>query len=159
LNQGPFPQPALPGVIGTTGLSATPLGPARPSRGAGWPSHAATDGASRVACGLLCMHAAATTPAEPLAVCRSTLPSDGSLPQMTGGSASALSVSRPAQRSLALRPACSLGRPRQPVTPEYFDCFVTSAAAPIATGWSDSCRAGILSRWSPTPLHGIRSDL
>lgn len=27
-----------------------------------------------------------------------------------------------------------------------FDCFVTSTAAPIATGWSDSCRVGI----SPT---------
>ena len=24
-----------------------------------------------------------------------------------------------------------------------FDCFVSSTAAPIATGWSDSCRAGI----------------
>ena len=26
---------------------------------------------------------------------------------------------------------------------EGFDCFVTSTAAPIATGWSDSCQAGI----------------
>jgi hypothetical protein len=26
---------------------------------------------------------------------------------------------------------------------EGFDCFVTSTAAPIATGWSDSCRAGL----------------
>jgi len=24
-----------------------------------------------------------------------------------------------------------------------FDCFVTSTAAPIATGWSDNCRVGI----------------
>src|SRR5262245_579874 len=35
-------------------------------------------------------------------------------PQMAGGSASALSLSRPAQASLALRPIESLGRPRRP---------------------------------------------
>ncbi len=35
LNQGPFPRPALPGVDGTTGLSATPGGPAYPSRASG----------------------------------------------------------------------------------------------------------------------------
>ena len=39
------------------------------------------------------------------------LPRLYSLPQMTGGSASALSLSRPAQASLTLRPAGSLSRP------------------------------------------------
>jgi hypothetical protein len=34
------------------------------------------------------------------------------LPQMAGGSASALSLSRPAQASLTLRPAGSLSRPK-----------------------------------------------
>jgi len=37
---------------------------------------------------------------------------------------------------------------------EDFDCYVTSAAAPIATGWSDSCRAG----WIPLKtdaFHGV----
>ena len=34
------------------------------------------------------------------------------LPQMAGGSASALSLSRPAQASLTLRPAGSLSRPQ-----------------------------------------------
>ena len=34
--QGPFPPPALPGFISTTGLSATPTGPACPSRESGW---------------------------------------------------------------------------------------------------------------------------
>ncbi len=38
------------------------------------------------------------------------------LPQMAGGSASALSLSRPAQASLALRPAGSLSCPRQPLS-------------------------------------------
>ncbi len=36
------------------------------------------------------------------------------------GSASALPVSRPARRSLALRPTWSLSRPRRPVAPECF---------------------------------------
>ena len=33
---GPFPPPALPGFVGTTSLSATPHGPACPSRASGW---------------------------------------------------------------------------------------------------------------------------
>src|SRR5436189_448791 len=44
------------------------------------------------------------------------LPHSCSLPQMAGGSASALSLSRPAQASLALRPAGSLSRPRRPLS-------------------------------------------
>src|ERR1700738_467802 len=40
------------------------------------------------------------------------LPRSRGLPQMAGGSASALSLSRPAQASLALRPAGSLSRPK-----------------------------------------------
>jgi hypothetical protein len=40
------------------------------------------------------------------------LPRSRSLPQMAGGSASALSLSRPAQASLTLRPTGSLSRPK-----------------------------------------------
>jgi hypothetical protein len=36
LNSGPFPPPELPGFPGTTSLSATPCGPACPSRASGW---------------------------------------------------------------------------------------------------------------------------
>ena len=36
LNSGPFPPPELPGFLGTTSLSATPGGPACPSRASGW---------------------------------------------------------------------------------------------------------------------------
>ncbi len=36
LNSGPFPPPELPGFPGTTSLSATPGGPACPSRASGW---------------------------------------------------------------------------------------------------------------------------
>ena len=45
-------------------------------------------------------------------------PADGSLPRITAGSASALPFSRPARRSLALRPACSLNRPWRPFSSE-----------------------------------------
>ena len=47
-------------------------------------------------------------------------PSANGLPLKSGGSASVLSVSRPARRSLAFRPAWSLGRPWRPLTPECF---------------------------------------
>jgi hypothetical protein len=38
------------------------------------------------------------------------------LPQMAGGSASALALSRPARASLTLRPVGSLNRPRRPLS-------------------------------------------
>jgi hypothetical protein len=37
---------------------------------------------------------------------------------------------------------------------EGFDGFVTSTAASIATGRSNSCRAGLLSSWRTAPFHG-----
>ena len=90
-----------------------------------------------------CMRAAATTPAEPASALVARFPADGSLPRFTGGSASALPVSRPAQRSPKLRPACSLNRPWRPFSSQ---CFrrgrYPPSPAPTATGWSDSCRAG-----------------
>ena len=66
------------------------------------------------------MRAAAITPAEPVGACVTHFPTDGSLPRFRGGSASALSVSGPARRSLTLRPAWSLSRPWRPVAPECF---------------------------------------
>jgi hypothetical protein len=44
------------------------------------------------------------------------LPRSRGLPQMAGGSASALSLSRPAQASLTLRPAGSLSRLKRPLS-------------------------------------------
>src|SRR6476660_7397368 len=62
---------------------------------------------------------------------------DFGLPQITDGSAPALSVSRPAQRSLTLRPTDSPSRLKATLYTGGSDGFVTSTAAPIATGWSD----------------------
>ena len=66
------------------------------------------------------MRAAANTPAEPVGACVARFPTGGSLPCLNGRSASALSVSGPARRSLVLRPAWSLNRPWRPVTSECF---------------------------------------
>src|SRR5207342_1623001 len=53
-----------------------------------------------------------TTPADRAGAGVDCFPAHSGLPQMAGGSASALSLSRPAQASLASRPAGSLSHPR-----------------------------------------------
>ena len=59
-----------------------------------------------------CTHAAANTPAEAPGARVARFPVAGCLPRFNGGSAPASCFSRPARRSLALRPACSLSRPK-----------------------------------------------
>src|SRR5262245_62310363 len=134
----------LLGFAGTMDLSDTPGGPACPSRASGWVTRP-PPGASRVALDL------------PVPTCRRHYPGgttgggnslpketcDGGLPHPFAGSAPTLPVSRPARRSLALRPVGSRSRPRRPFFLEGFGSIVTSTAAPIATGWSESCRVGI----------------
>jgi len=89
------------------------------------------------------MHGAANTPAEAVGACVARFPTAGSLPRMIGGSASAALVSRPARRSLALRPAWSLSRPWRPFFIGVLQpTSLPPSSAPTATGWSDSCRAG-----------------
>ena len=64
-------------------------------------------------------------------------------PFLRRGSASALSVSGPARRLLALWPVWSLSRPRRPfVIGVLQTMLLPPSSAPTATGWSDSCRAG-----------------
>jgi len=89
-----------------------------------------------------CTHAVAITPAEPLESSLA-LSSDSGLPPNSARSASASPFSRPARRSLVLRPACSPSRPAATLYIEGSVEFVASLDAPIATGWSDSCRAGL----------------
>ena len=71
---------------------------------------AITAGTSRVASDPLCLHAVAITPAGSMEAVRSYPPIDIGLPRHSGGSAPALTVSRPAQRSLTLRPVRSPSR-------------------------------------------------
>ncbi len=95
-----------------------------------------------------CMHAVATTPAELQGALFAHFPCNVSLPRNYGGSASALRLSRPAQRSLALRPAY-LPSHIMALYTGGFSRFVASTAAPIATGWSESCRAGFAPAGKP----------
>ena len=115
---GPFPPPALPGLTGRMTLSDS-----RPARRACHDVGVATSGRN-----------------GPPPITRTTFPTcrahypgplprwigtgagvgcfpiPRGLPQQTGGSASTTSLSRPAQTSLALRPAGSLSRPRRPLS-------------------------------------------
>ena len=96
-----------------------------------------TAGASRVAAGSFCLHAVAITPAGLMELIRSYFSINVGLPQKHGGSAPALIVSRPAQRSLTLRPARSPSRLATLCT-RGFSGLVASTAALIATGWSET---------------------
>jgi hypothetical protein len=119
LNSGPFPRPALPGVLGRTGLSATPGGPAWPSRASGW-GHAPTARGFPCCVGSFLQtcrrhYPGGTTGSRRFGGLSPQFPSDGGLPRFCGGSAPTLRVSRPARRSLTLRPACSRGRRSDPL--------------------------------------------
>src|ERR1700682_1951562 len=63
------------------------------------------------------LHAVLNTPVDRTGACR-FLPCSRGLPRLTGGSASTTSLSRPAQASLALRPARLLARPKGDFCPE-----------------------------------------
>ena len=97
---------------------------------------AITAGASRVASGLLCLHAIAIIPAGPMELVRSSISIVSGLPCVIVRSAPAIVVSGPAQRLLTLRPARSRSR-LATLSIESSDSFVASAAASIATGWSE----------------------
>src|SRR5580704_7788669 len=78
------------------------------------------------------LHAMLTTPVDRTGACR-FLPCSRGLPRLTGGSASTTSLSRPAQASLALRPARSLARPEADVCPEASARPVTQPRCSVAT--------------------------
>ncbi len=106
LNQGPFPPPALPGLLGNTGLSATPWRPVQPSPAPGWSSRPITK--SGFPC---CARSPPVYMPSPLprhgdwVLSPLASPALPAFPAWVDGSARATSFSRPAQRSLTLRPA------------------------------------------------------
>ena len=114
---------------------------------------AITAGTSRVAYGPLCLHAVANTPAGLLEFIRSYPSISCGLPRNRGGSAPALVFSRPAQRSLTLRPARSPSRLATLYT-RGFSSLVASTAALIATGRSEPVPGRVyLPLWTTT-FHG-----
>ena len=103
-----------------------------------------------------CIRAVAITPAGPLGVRVAFFPNDGGLPRNSGGSAPALPFSRPAQRSLTLRPAYSPSRLATLYTGGFGD-VVAYVPAPVATDWSNPCRMGLAPAEDPRlfTAHGI----
>ena len=91
----------------------------------------------------VCMHAVATTPAESLAGSSLVITSsDGSLPSVpkVGFRISIFEACSAFTRVTA----CMLAKsPKATLIIGGFGCFVTFTAAPTATGWSDSCQAGL----------------
>jgi len=116
-------------------------------------STAITAGASRVASGLLCLHAVAITPAGSMELVRSFISTVSGLPCVTVRSAPALVLSGPAQRSLTLRPARSPSR-LATLYIESSDSFVASTAASIATGWSEPVPGRELHPLKSSAFHG-----
>ena len=114
---------------------------------------AITAATSRVAYGPLGLHAVANTPAGLMEFVRSYHSISFGLPRNRGGSAPALVFSRPAQRSLTLRPARSPSRLATLYT-RGFSSLVASPAALIATGWSEPVPGRVYPRCGPTPFHG-----
>ena len=88
---------------------------------------------------------------------RFPVPSGGGLPHHCARSATTLDFSRPAQRSLAIT-ACRLAEsPKSdPFVSKASDGFVSSTAAPIATGWSDPDAGWELHPLKINTLHGSR---
>jgi hypothetical protein len=112
-----------------------------------------TAGASRVASGLLCVHAVAITPAGSMELVRSSVSIASGLPRETVRSAPAIVFSGPAQRSLTLRPARSRSR-LATLYIESSDSFVASAAASIATGWNEPVPGRELHPLKSSAFHG-----
>jgi hypothetical protein len=112
-----------------------------------------TVGASRVASGLLCVHAIAITPAGPMELVRSSFSTISGLPCVTVRSAPAIVVSGPAQRSLMLWPARSRSR-LTTLSIESSDSFVASAAVSIATGRSEPVPGRELHPLKSSAFHG-----
>src|SRR6202049_3393238 len=109
---GPFPQPALPGFDGHTTPSDSRHGRRLRDVEA---ATLALDGSPPITRTTFPTCRAHYPGGSSGCTCR-LLPHSCSPPQMAGGSASALSLSRPAQASHMLPPTGSLSRPRRPLS-------------------------------------------
>ena len=157
LNQGPFPPPALPDFSGTTGLSATPNGPACPSRAAGWCPHTTAWGFPCCG-GSPCMHAAASTPAGPSGCARC------SLPQRRRPSPAEHRVGS----RIAVFEACSAFHSRfslhtrgvalRPFSPEASEISLPTSCSGCFR-LEQHLSGGTLTHWRSAPFHGAHSAI
>src|SRR5437868_3606852 len=91
----------------------------------------------------LFLHAVLSTPVDRTGACR-FLPHSCGLPRLTGGSASTTSLSRPAQASLALRPAESLARLKRTFVPRLRPGQLPDPSRPVATMPTNNYMGGFL---------------
>jgi hypothetical protein len=119
---------------------------------------AVTAGASRVASGPRCLHAVANTPAGLMKPVRSYCSIGVGLPRPKGGSAPASPVSRPAQRSLALRPACSPSRHCDLFPPKASAASLPLPLLRLLPGGTNQFPGGTSTLCGPAPFHGALSD-
>ena len=123
-------------------LSDFPGGLACPSRASSWVTHP-PQGVSHVASDLLCRHAVAITPVGPQGGIGSLPCSLRQRPSPFHCRVGSHVGSFEACSAFTHVTACLLAEPLTALSIESFGDIVTSIAAPIATGWSESCRVGI----------------
>ena len=158
LNQGSVPPPALPGFIGTMSPSVTLQCPACPSRASGWTSRSSTSQGFPCCVCIPDVHAVANTPAEQLGTRVARTPSHGSLPRIDRQVGLRITLFGDCSAFTRVT-ACTFAKsPTVTLYTRGFSCFVISAAAPIASGWSDSCRVGLTPTGNTAPFHGARQS-
>ena len=143
--------------LATADLSATRRGPAWSSRIAGWEL-----ASRRVGLPMLMRFSFArmSTPLprrlDPVRLLLASR-TNGGLRPFIAGSALTLAVSRPARRSLMFQPACSLAPFRGLLHQRLRPGPLPARTAPVASGWSNSCRVGYPPPTGVThPSHGAR---
>jgi hypothetical protein len=105
---------------------------------------------------ILCVHAAATTSAKRPDAEVALFPRRSRLPRINGRVG--LRITHLEDCSAFTRvAACTLAKlPEVTLYTEGFSHFVASMTAPIASGWSDSCRVGLSPTGRAPPFHGAR---
>src|SRR2546425_10020878 len=142
LTWGPSPPPEFPGCSGTTTLSAPRARRACPSRASGWSSLRPRLGASRVAYAFLVYMLPPLPRRSVWASYFAHSPSRISLPRK-GHRVGLRIVLFEACSAFTHVAACTLAlSPIRDTLSEGFSQFVTSMAAPVASGWS-VCRVGL----------------
>jgi len=102
------------------------------------------------------MHAIANTPAKLLGADIARFPSSTSLPQIRGWVGFRITLFEPCSAFTHVM-ACILAKsPEVTLYTEGFSRLVACSAPSIATGWSDSCRAGFAPAGKAVPFHGAR---
>ena len=89
---------------------------------------------------------------------RSFSPMDFGFPRCCDGSAPALTFSRPAHRSLSLRPANSPSRLKRPSTPEASAASSPPLLLRLLPGGANQFPGGTFTRSQPAPFHGAREN-